>query len=500
MKRNPVKFEDSAEVQERICGLIRERIAGGLYHAGDKISSVREMSRQQRVSITAVLDAYRRLEMEGVVLAQPQSGFYVQIAATRKLAVNARTEPPRMPIEPNHESIVGAVLHDSRNAKLVQMGTASPNTSLLPASVLTRLLSRAVREETETAMGYSGPMGLRPLREQVARRMLAAGVSANPDDIIITNGGSESLSLCLRAVCQPGDIIAVESPTYYAMLVAAKSLGLKVLEVSTHPTDGIDLDELEALIGQYPIKAVVLTPTFGNPLGHLMPEENKSALVHLLESKGISLIEDDVYGDLGFAPNRPPAAKAFDRTGNVLYCSSFSKTLAPGFRIGWVIGGPYKSKLELLKFASSGSTSSPQQIAIAEFLAFQRYAHHVRSAIRVYHDNSIQMANAVRSSFPEGTHVNKPQGGFVLWVRMPKEADSLELYRNAIKQGIVFMPGSAFSVHTGAYSNCLRLNCAKWNTTIERAILTLGDLAKQQIETGSGSANESAPRAACGLD
>lgn len=479
--------EDPADVQERICSMVRSRIAGGLYHAGDKISSVREMSRQMQVGITAVLDAYRRLEMEGVILAQPQSGFYVQIAATRKLVANKVTEPPRQPIEQDQESIVGAVLHYTRSENMVQLAAASPNTKLLPTAVLTRLLAKAVREETTTAMSYSGPLGLRSLREQIARRMLAASVSVSPDEIIVTNGGSESLSLCLSAVCKPGDIIAVESPTYYAMLLAAKTLGLRVLEVSTHPTDGIDLNALDDLLGQYPVKAVVLTPSFGNPLGHLMPDENKAVLMRLLVDRNVILIEDDVYGDLGFAPNRPMAAKAFDRTGQALYCSSFSKTLAPGFRVGWVIGGPYHSKIELLKFAVSGSTASPQQIAIGDFLAFQRYTHHVHAAVKTYHANSNQMAKAVRQHFPEGTIVNSPLGGFVLWVQMPESIDSLALYRDAVDHGIVFMPGAAFSVHQGAFSNCLRLNCARWDDRIAQAIATLGRLASERAAAGTAA-------------
>ena len=303
MKKGPISAKDREDTEDTICRLIRDRIRGGLYHAGDKISSVREMAQQQNVSIASVLDAYRRLEMEGVIQSQPQSGFYVQLMATRKFANTAIPEPPRTPMEQTQESIVGSILHDARSSNVVHLAGASPNIDLLPTGILTRLMPRALRDEALTSMSYSSPVGIRQLREQISRRMLAASVSSVPDDIIVTNGGSESLSLCIRAVCQPGDIIAVESPTYYAMLLAAKTLGLRVIEIGTHLTDGMNLDSLRAILDQYPIKAVVLTPSYGNPLGHLMPDENKAQLVQLLEDRNIVLIEDDVYGDLGYSSN-----------------------------------------------------------------------------------------------------------------------------------------------------------------------------------------------------
>ena len=463
--------------QDEVCETIRARIESGIYHAGDKISSVRELSRQLGLSISTVLEAYRRLETEGVIAAQPQSGFYVQLAATRRLVRSSYTQPSRQPMALNSESLVRNVIHDARNPAVVQLARATPDTRLLPVASLQRVLVGAMREQGDEVVGSTATAGYRPLREQIARRMLAAGCAVAPDEVLITAGCTEALNLALRAVCKPGDIVAVESPTFYGMLLACESLGLRVLEVSTSTTDGICLDALRELLDLHPVRAVVLTPSFGNPLGGLMSDEDKAALVRLLAERDVYLLEDDVYGDLGFADGRPIAAKAYDRTGHVLYCSSFSKTLAPGYRVGWVVGGPLTERLEALKFSSSLSTAWLQQMAIANFLAFQRYTHYIRRAARTYQQNTNRMAAAVLRHFPAGTQCHKPRGGFVVWVQMPEGFDALRLYDAAIGKQIAFMPGPAFSA-SGLYRNCLRLNAARWDSATEATVATIGELAR----------------------
>lgn len=466
--------------QDEVCHTIRSRIETGIYHAGDKVSSVREMSRHLGVSISTVLEAYRRLETEGVIAAQPQSGFYVQLAATRRLVRSTFTQPSRVPMSMAGEGLVYSVLRDSRDPSVVQLARATPDTRLLPVASLQRLLVGAMREHGEEVVGYQHTPGYQPLREQIARRMLAAGCAVSPEEVLITAGCAEALNLALRAVCQPGDIVAVESPTFYGMLLACQSLGLRVLEVSTSTTDGISLESLEDLLDEHPVKALVLTPSYNNPLGGLMSDESKAALVRLVSQRGVYLIEDDVYGDLGHGENRPIAAKAYDRTGQVLYCSSFSKTLAPGYRIGWVIGGDLTPQLEMLKFASSVATAGLQQMTLANFLAFQRYTHHIRRAARTYQQNTVRMSATVLRTWPEGTRCQKPQGGFVVWVQMPDAYDSIKLYEAAIRKGIAFMPGPAFSA-SGLYRNCLRLNAARWDRSVETAVETLGELAHRTL-------------------
>jgi DNA-binding transcriptional MocR family regulator len=463
--------------QDEVCETIRNRIESGIYHAGDKISSVRELSRQLGLSISTVLEAYRRLETEGVIAAQPQSGFYVQLAATRRLVRSAYTHPSRQPMDVSSESLVKNVLQDARNPAVLQLAKATPETSLLPVASLQRVLVGAMRENGDEVVGTTMTGGYRPLREQIARRMLAAGCAVAPDEVLVTSGCTEALNLALRAVCKPGDIVAVESPTFYGMLLACEALGIRVLEVSTSTRDGMCLDSLKELLDEHPVRAVVLTPSFGNPLGGLMSDEDKAALVRMVSERDVYLIEDDVYGDLGFAEGRPIAAKAYDRTGHVLYCSSFSKTLAPGYRVGWVVGGPLTEKLEALKFSSSLATAGLQQMAIANFLAFQRYTHYIRRAARTYQQNTNRMVSTVLKTFPTGTQCQKPKGGFVVWVQMPDGCDAIRLYQTAIAKHLNFMPGPAFSP-SGLYRNCLRINAARWDPNIEAAIATLGELAK----------------------
>jgi DNA-binding transcriptional MocR family regulator len=462
--------------QDEVCHTIRSRIETGIYHAGDKVSSVRELSRQLGVSISTVLEAYRRLETEGVIAAQPQSGFYVQLAATRRLVRSTYTQPSRVPSAPTNEGLIRTILRDRHGPGIISLAKAAPDPSLLPVAALQRLLVGSMREHGAEAVAGTDPAGHQPLREQIARRMLAAGCAVSPAEVLVTNGCSEALNLALRVVCRPGDIVAVESPTFHGILLACQSLGLRVLEVSTGLSEGIRLDALRGLLDEYPVKAVLITPNFGNPLGSLMSDENKALLVRMLAEREVVLIEDDVYGDLGYAESRPIAAKAFDRTGNVLYCSSFSKTLAPGYRLGWVVGGPYTERLEMLKFATSLSTPTLQQMAMANFLAVQRYTHYLRRASKAYQNNTSRMVAAVQASFPEGTRCHKPHGGFVVWAELPAGHDAVRLYEEAIKAGIAFMPGPLFSA-SNLYRNCLRMSAAKWDHRIESAVEKLGALA-----------------------
>jgi DNA-binding transcriptional MocR family regulator len=367
---------------------------------------------------------------------------------------------------------------------MVPLGAAIPSPSYLPTQQLNRIQSAIARRSTRGSGTYDCPPGVRELRVQVARRYLEAGCALSPDDLITTCGCQEALSLCLRAVARAGDVVAIESPTYYGHLQTLDALGLRAMEIGTCPRTGICLDALRAALGSHAIKAVLVVATCHNPLGSVMPEEKKRALVELAAEFDVPLIEDDVYADLAYAPPRPRACKAYDCSpdGSVLLCGSFSKTLAPGARVGYAAPGRFRDVVERLKFCTTLATPTLPQLALAQYLAGGAYDRHLRRMTGIYAENMRLVSGAVGKSFPDGTRVTRPAGGFVLWVEMPRSVDALELHAQALRHKINVAPGPIFSAK-GAYKNFIRLNCGyPFTEEIERAIFTVGRLANAMAD------------------
>jgi DNA-binding transcriptional MocR family regulator len=365
------------------------------------------------------------------------------------------------------------LMHDSSNPNLVHLGAALPTIDSLMTQKINRIIANIARQKGEEAHQYQFPPGLESLRVQIARRAVNAGCNLFPSDILITSGGVDAIDLCLHAVCSPGDIVAIESPSYFGTLQILEVHGLRALEIPTHPRDGISLTALEFAIEHNPIRAVMVIPNFNNPLGSLMPDEKKEALVNLLARHDIPLIENDVSGELYFGDKRPTVCKAFDTKGLVMLLSSFSKDISPGLRIGWVAPGRYRAEVEWLKFTLSASSPTLPQMAIAEFLESGGYDQIMRRTRREYARNVRLMSDAVMRYFPEGTRCTRPSGGFVLWVQLPENVDSLELYGLALQGKITLAPGHVFSA-TYQFSNFIRLNAASFDYATERAIERLG--------------------------
>ena len=375
------------------------------------------------------------------------------------------------------DELVRMVIRDSRDRNLVPLGAAVPNPDNLPVAKLNRILASIARRKGVQSISYEMANGSEALRVQIARRSLAAGCSANPRELVITSGCQEAVTLSLMAVCRPGDTVAIESPTYFNHLQTLEVLHLKAIEIPSHPASGISLEDLETALEKHKIRACLLIPNFSNPLGSLMPDDKKQALAELIARYDLPLIEDDIYGDLGFAPDRPRVVKAFDKKGLVILCSSFSKTLAPGYRIGWIMPGRFQPEIERLKTACTIATATAPQLAVAEFLGNGGYDHHLRRIRRINMRQIWLMTRTISKFFPKGTAVSRPAGGFVLWVELPEYVDSLKLYELALKAKITIAPGPIFSVRK-AYRYYIRLNGAFWSERIEKALATLGNLAE----------------------
>jgi DNA-binding transcriptional MocR family regulator len=471
----------SETLYENVATKIESLIEQGVLQPGDKVPSVRKVSIDHGVSLTTAFQAYFLLENKGLIESKPRSGFYVKFSKSKLPPTPSIIFPEHSSNEVKIDEMVSRVFKEARNEKNISLAVASPHHSLLPVAQLNKAVTQSMRKGKGKELGYEMPPGNEDLRRLIAKRSFDWGGHLHHDDVMITFGCMEALNLCLRAVAKPGDTIAIESPTYYGILQSIESLGMKALEIATHHETGVDLDDLSKALEANKVAACLFVTNFNNPLGCCMPEENKKKLVRLLAEKEIPLIEDDLYGDLFQGKKRPVNAKAFDKKGLVLLCSSFSKSLAPGYRVGWVVPGRFKERIERLKFMTTVATSTINQMALAHFLENGSYDRHLRK-IRTAFQNQINFTTqAIIKYFPAETKISRPQGGFVLWIELPSTINSFELNEKAVKQGVSIAPGLIFSTQN-KYSNFIRISCGlPWSEKIEQAIKKVGDLLKQQI-------------------
>lgn len=474
---------ESERLYERLAARIRRQIQERTFRPGDRLPSVRELSRSAGVSVSTVLDAYRLLEDQGLVRPRPQSGYYVRATFASRPSPPSRSQPRPVTATFQRDDLIEAMVHAMGRDDVVQLGFALPNPDLLPHERLARITARVAREHPEASYGYGPVAGQRSLREQIAQRAFSAGAVVSPDEIVVTNGCQEALCLALQSVGAPGGVVAVESPCHSGILQAVHHAGMRSIEISTRSREGICLEAFEEAIlrGKEtgdPIRACVVSPNFQNPLGFLMSDADKQRLVEIAARHEVVLIEDDVYGDLGFDTERPRVLRSFTGGEDVLLCSSFSKTLAPGYRIGWCIGGPRHSKVQRLKHALSVGAPCLPQLVIAEFLSNGGYDQYLRRARKSYSESTHRVADAVVRCFPAGTRMTQPQGSFVLWAELPAGVDSGRLYADALDNEILIAPGILFSAHDG-YRSFVRLTTSQWSPKIEAAIHALGKLSVQ---------------------
>lgn len=463
---------------ESLAADIEASIRAGVLRPGDRLPSVRHTCESRGISASTVFQAYYLLEARGLVRARERSGYYV--------SEGARKRPP----EPDHASrpadasiavdvseLVFEVLEATRTRDTVAFGSAFPSPQLFPLARLGQSLAAMAPALDPWSTVDDLTPGNPALRRQIALRYLADGLRVHTDEIVVTNGALEALNLCLAAVTRPGGAVVVESPTFYAALQALERLGLQAIEVPTHPREGIDLAALEHAIARHRPQACWLMTTFQNPLGSLMPEDKKQALVALLARHGVPLIEDDVYAELYFGDRRPLPAKAFDRDGLVLHCGSFSKCLAPGYRLGWAAPGRFAQAVARQKLTTTLGASAPVQAALADYLQRGGFDKHLRRLRQTLAARQARVAEAVAAHFPPGTRATQPAGGYFLWVELPEDADTLRLHRQALQHGISIAPGPIFSASRG-FAHCLRLNYGQeWNAHSETALAMLGRLA-----------------------
>jgi DNA-binding transcriptional MocR family regulator len=462
---------------EALAAEIADSIQTGVLRAGDRLPSVRQASTSRSISPSTVFQAYYLLEAQGLIRARERSGYYVAPG------VGQLPPEPELPSRPQEEAValdiselVFDVLGTTMARDVVPFGSAFPSPLLFPLARLGQVMASSVQKLDPWSTVDDLTPGNATLRRQIALRYLADGMHIHTDEIVITNGALEALNLCLGAVTRPGGSVLVESPTFYASLQALERLGLDAIEVPTHPRDGIELAALEQALQRHRPQACWLMTNFQNPLGSLMPDQKKKDLVELLARYDVPLIEDDVYGELYFGDRRPPPAKAFDTKGLVMHCSSFSKCLAPGYRIGWAVPGRFTRAVAQQKLTTTLATSAPVQAAMAAYLEKGGYDKHLRKLRQTLAAQQALMVQAVGQYFPAGTRATRPSGGYFLWLELPDHVNALDIHRRALALGISVAPGPIFSAKRG-FANCLRINYGHaWDARAEQAMATLGQL------------------------
>lgn len=462
---------------ERYADEIGELIRTQALRPGDRLPSVRQACASRRISPSTVFEAYYLLEGRGLVHARPRSGYYVNAPRLPAQAEPGIAAPAPQTTRVEISELVFDVLGSTRQLDVVPLGSAFAGAALFPLDRLARSLTPAMRRLDARRMVQDLTLGDEQLRRQIGLRYGVEGTGVELAEIVITNGAMEALNLCLQAVTQPGDVVAVESPTFYAALQALERLNLRAVEVATHPRHGVDLASLAEVLKRHPVKACWFMPNFQNPLGSLMPDGSKQAMVELLARHAVPLIEDDVYGEMYFGLRRPPPAKAYDRNGLVMHCSSFSKCLAPGYRVGWTAAGRFAPAIQRLKLMSTLSTAIPSQMALSDYLERGSYERHLRQLRQALAGQQALALRLIAQHFPDGTRVTRPEGGYFLWLELPPQVDALQLHRMALSQRISIAPGHLFSADR-RFAHCLRLNYGHpGDARFEAALRTLGELA-----------------------
>lgn len=468
------------KLYEKFASELINLIRNGTLKSYEKLPSVRQASRRFNISASTVLEAYYILETQGLIYAKDRSGFYVN-AVFNTLKSPNQTEKIAQETTVEVSDFIFSILKTLKDPSMIQFGSAFPSPSLFPIADLSFCMNKAMQNiiHSPNDLISDVAMGNSELIRQIELRYLLSGIPLQDNELVITNGAMEALSLSLQAITKPGDLVAIESPVFYAILQILERLQLQAIEIPVDPITGMDLQALDHALKSFDIKAMVLMTSFQNPLGASLPLQDQQKLMNIIHTHQLPVITDDVYSELYYGKNPPISLKALDKSGLVIHCSSFSKCLAPGFRIGWVAGGAFSEKIERIKLMSTISPSMPSQLALSYYLKHKHYDRHLQKLRYVLALSQQKMIAAIVKYFPKNIAVTKPDGGYFLWIELDQNIDALDLYKKALAHKISIAPGAIFSA-SQKYQHCMRLNYGmEWTQVHETAMLTLGKLIKK---------------------
>jgi len=481
MGTSPRPLDDAPERCPKYLKLAKgfeRQLEMGSLRIGDRLPSVRQLRQEHRVSLATAVSCYAWLERQGYVRARPKSGFFVSRVPIPEGPTPDIVARPRGPFPVRLAASRAEAVPVERPAEPLRLGPAVVGPALLPMNRLNRSLRLALSAFADHAIRPEDPRGELRLRRQIARICFRQGITCSSQDVLVTAGETEATSLALRVVARPGDVVALESPGCYEVLQALEAYGLRAVEIPHMPGEGIDLRLLAAEARRRRIAALLLSATCHNALGDCASEGSKAELVALATRLDLPIVEGDPFGDLVWSRERPRALKAFDTAGVVIHCGSLAHHLAPGFNLGWINAGRWHAAVERLRTFGDLALPRLPQLALAEFLESGAFEKHLRQ-LRLALWRSVEASRTeILRTFPPGTRVSRPEGGFVLWVQLPEGYDGLELQRAAAAVGIEILAGELFSA-AGQYTNCVRIACGHPFETLRPALLRLVGLLKR---------------------
>lgn len=465
----------------QVMDVIVNMIKNEVLKPGDKVPSLRKMSEDQVVSISTVMQAYMELEAVGMLEARPQSGFYVSRGTFVPREQIEKTRPNKTPMQVTKSDHIHSILEAMSDPEIIPLGCAIPSADLLPHKEMVNIMKKVLNMDTCSKLEYGATQGVKFFRQQIAYYMNMNGNSVHSDNIIATNGATEGMTLALRALTSPGDLILMESPSYFGFMHLLETSKVFAMELPTCPEEGVDVKDLYNAVKKYGVKAFLTQPNFGNPMGHSYPEEVKQEIVDICSRFDVPIIEDDINGDFAFNGKRGSNLKKYDKDGNVIHISSFSKTLSSGVRIGWIEAGKYFEPILRQKIACSLASNEVGQLTIAHYLASGKYPRHLRKLNNALKHHIESYTMKVLKYFPQGTRVSVPKGGFVIWVELPEEINTNEVFMRSLEEKISFTPGSIFSSQE-KYSNYMRINCGyPMDDRMEKGIMRLGEICSEYV-------------------
>lgn len=457
---------------------IRKDIESGQRQPGERMPSLRAVCLSKKLSKSTVLNAYSHLEMEGLLESRPRSGFFVKAPhlAAAPLVAQRGSNPDSVPLSVSTDKVM---------INIMERGAAF---DLLPSKdegnenrQLRQCLSRAYRRQSSYQQNYyNPPQGSEELRQQIANQLHTGGSHLHCDEIIITNGCQSALLMALMATTKPGDVVAIESPGFYGAIQLIEALGLRILELPSSPTGGVDLDSLEDVFKRWQVSVLIVSPCYSTPTGSCISDNDKRSILALCIGFNVAIIEDDIYGELTFGLSRPRTLHSYDETGNVLLCSSLSKCLSRDLRIGWIAPGKYQQEISRLKIITSLSTSGSLQAGVADYMQRGFFEHYLRKKRRLLSKQYLQLQHLIPTLLPTAISWTQPAGGLTLWLELPQLVDTTELYRQAHEKDISITPGALFTAQH-KYQNFLRLSFAhEWTEVRISALAEVGKILARQ--------------------
>ncbi len=467
---------------QQIAEQIKTQISNGRLPANTRLPTIRKMAATLSVTRLTVQNAYGELQADGWIEATVGRGTFVSPAVQRI------TMLPSIGQYLTPDNAINDMIELDQVIGVRSMALAIPDSSLFPTESFWQEIGH-LRSQANDLMGYGPILGDAELRVEVVQMLAEMGITAVPENILITSGALQAVSLTTQAITEPGENVLVDSPTFLGMLNVLEAQRLNPIHVP-YGEDGPDLDVFEQALRTHHPRFYYAIPNFHNPTGYSMSVERRQAVLQLTSQYNCMILEDDIYGQLAYDDSPLPTFKSQDKQNQVIYVSGFSKVLMPGLRVGYLVMPPrLRTRLQSLRRATDLCSPIFVQRALANFLRRGGLKQHLKRIIPIYRDRRDTLMSALRENMPPAVTWSRPAGGFSNWVTLPRYFAGGELYRQALQQGFAFTPGEAYQINDDSHE-FMRLCFANQSSAGIRASVTLlGNLIKQQIDTGGRSSD-----------